>query len=378
MNVEEFGRNVKFTINGVTNISAAHFNPSVSFSGAPSSGLGFQTHLPELASSGSSSGLRSALRHEPLPSHSSKTSPRVAILLCTFHGQHYLADQLESFAAQTYPNWVVYASDDASTDSTHSVLGAYQGRWNDRLAICAGPSEGFASNFLSLTCRSSVQSDYYAYSDQDDIWEPEKLERAVSWLNGIEAGVPALYCSRTQIVDAENGHIGYSPLFKRRPSFANALMQNIGGGNTMVFNDAARKLLCKAGHDVDIATHDWWAYLVVTGCGGQVHYDSSPTLRYRQHGSNLVGCNSTWSARAVRLRMLWQGRFKDWNDRNIKALQRLRPWLTAENCKILDEFSRARNARLLPRLAGLWRSGVYRQTLFGNLGLIGAAIFKKI
>lgn len=305
--------------------------------------------------------------------------PKVAILLCTYHGQHYLADQLDSFAAQGYPNWEVWASDDGSQDNTRTILDIYRKKWGaDRLSIHRGPDEGFAANFLSLTCKASIHADYFAYSDQDDIWELDKLQRALGWLLTVPQEIPALYCSRTRLVDANNQDIGFSPLFTKPPSFANALTQNVGGGNTMVFNNAARTLLREAGAGIDVVTHDWWAYMVVSGCGGKVFYDAYPSLRYRQHGGNLRGMNSSWPARLVRIRMLWQGRFRNWNDRNIRALERIRSKLTLENMEILDRFAAARNRWLLPRLIGLKRSGIYRQTLLGSLGLIAAAIFKKI
>lgn len=305
--------------------------------------------------------------------------PKVAVLLCTCHGQDYLAEQLDSIAAQTYPHWQVCASDDGSADDTHAILESYQRKWGaDRLSISSGPVEGFATNFLTLTCKTSIQADYYAYSDQDDVWEADKLRRATDWLKTIPADVPALYCSRTQLVDADGSHLGYSPLFKKPPSFANALVQNVGGGNTMVFNNAARLLLCEAGVNVDVVTHDWWAYIVVSGCGGKIYYDTHSSLRYRQHGSNLVGANNNWPARLQRIRMLLQGRFREWSDSNIQALLKLRPRLTPENQLILDRFATARNRWFLPRVIGIKRSGVYRQTLLGNLGLAVAALFKKI
>lgn len=304
---------------------------------------------------------------------------RVAILLCTYHGQDYLAEQLESYAVQQHRNWVVYASDDGSRDDTCSILERFQRRWGmQRLSIRRGPSAGFAANFLSLTCARDVTADYYAYSDQDDIWAPDKLRRALQLLASVSPEVPALYCSRTELVDAQNNSIGTSPLFSKPPGFANALMQNLGGGNTMVFNQAARELLCQAGADVEVVTHDWWAYLVVSGCGGRVFYDSRPSLRYRQHGGNLVGTNSSWAARLVRMRMLMEGHFRNWNDRNLRALQRLEDRLTPDNREILQRFSAAREQPLTARLRGLKESGVYRQTLLGNLGLLAAAIFNKL
>lgn len=305
--------------------------------------------------------------------------PKVAILLCTYHGQHYLAEQLDSFTAQTHSNWEVWASDDGSEDDTHAILEAYQQKWPPgRLSIHFGPAEGFAANFLSLTCKASIEADYYAYSDQDDVWESDKLEQAVRWLQTVPENIPALYCSRTRLVDAENNQIGLSPLFTKPPSFANALMQNVGGGNTMVFNNAARALLSEAGEDTPVITHDWWAYIVVTGCGGKVFYDSYPSLRYRQHDGNLVGMNATWAARFKRIRMLWDGRFRNWNDSNIAGLRKLQHKLTPEHRKTLERFANARQMSLIPRLIHLKRSGIYRQTLFGNLGLIAAAILGKI
>nr|WP_024309955.1 glycosyltransferase family 2 protein [Pseudomonas sp. P818] len=309
----------------------------------------------------------------------STIASKVAILLCTYHGQHYLAEQLDSFAAQSHDNWEVWASDDGSEDDTHSILEAYKDRWGaGRLSIYSGPAEGFAANFLSLTCNASIDADFYAYSDQDDVWEVDKLTRALRWLESVPAEVPALYCSRTRLVDANNNEVGVSPLFAKAPSFANALMQNIGGGNTMVFNNAARNLLREAGENKSVITHDWWAYMVVTGCGGHVFYDSKPTLRYRQHGDNLVGMNSNWAARLKRIRMLFQGRFKHWNDCNISALRTLEHRLTPENREILQRFADARGMSLIPRLIHLKRSGIYRQTLLGNIGLIAAAILGKI
>lgn len=307
------------------------------------------------------------------------STEKVAILLCTWHGQHFLAEQLDSFDRQSHGNWEVWASDDGSEDDTHEILAAYQVKWKaGRLSVHSGPAEGFVANFLSLTCNADIDSDFYAYSDQDDIWEADKLERAVRWLKTVPTNIPALYCTRTRLVDADNNEIGLSPLFSKPPGFGNALMQNIAGGNTMVFNKAARELLCQAGQNVPVVIHDWWVYLVVTGCGGQVFYDSSPSLRYRQHDNNMIGINLSWVARLKRLVMLGQGCFRQWNDGNIAALRTLWKYLTPENREILEKFEQARRMNLIPRLFYLKRCGIYRQTFLGDLGLIAAAIFKKI
>jgi len=309
----------------------------------------------------------------------SKLEPKVAIFLCTFQGQSYLREQLDSFQKQTYRAWGLWASDDGSEDGTHAVLEDYQSKWGDKhLSIHYGPQEGFVANFLSLTCNANIQADFYAYSDQDDIWEPEKLARAIDKLKTVASDIPAIYCGRTRLVDKDNNDIGASPIFKKEPNFSNALVQNIGGGNTMVFNHAARMLLSDIGEEVSVISHDWWAYMVISGCGGRVFYDAWPSLRYRQHDTNLVGANSSWFSRFVRLRMLWRGRFKHWNDLNLEALHQNKNKLTPNNAEILECFSSARKLKLIPRICGIRKSGVYRQTRLGNLGLAIATIFNKL
>src|SRR6266481_5587339 len=171
---------------------------------------------------------------------------------------------------------------------------------------------------------------------------------------------------------------GFSPLFTRPPTFRNALVQNLGGGNTMVFNRAAKKIL-EAAAAFEVVLHDWWVYQLVTAAGGVVHYDHQPALKYRQHPDNLIGSNLGWRARLFRIRMMLSGRFRDWNDTNIAALGRLPAHVIRPgNREILELFAKARSAPLLKRLDYLRQSGVYRQTSLGNLGLIAAAVLKRI
>ena len=306
--------------------------------------------------------------------------PKVAVLLCTYQGERYLAEQLDSMAAQRHRNWDLHVSDDGSTDATMAIVAAYQRKWGaDRtIRIQQGPGKGFAANFLSLACRSDFTADFYAFSDQDDIWEADKLTRAVGLLRTVPDDTPAFYCGRTRLVDAENREIGMSPGLRRPPTFGNALAQSVGGGNTIVFNNATRALLQEAGADVPIITHDWWIYMLVTGCGGVVMHDDHPTLRYRQHDSNVIGMNTTLGARLKRIGMLWAGRYRAWNDGNIAALRRVEARLTPANRAMLQDFAAARDMPLVPRLRQLRRIGIRRQTLFGNLGLTAAAVFRRM
>lgn len=309
----------------------------------------------------------------------SHTVPEVAILLCSCNGERYLEEQLESIFCQAHANLEIHVADDCSQDGTPGILNTLKLRDSRLSTITHNQArKGFAANFLSLVCNPAIEADFYAYSDQDDIWEADKIERALAWLKTVPAETPALYCSRTHLVSPENRTIGFSPLFRKAPAFANALVQNIGGGNTMVFNHAARKLLMLAGRDVVVVAHDWWTYLVVSGCGGRVFYDPYPSVRYRQHGHNLIGMNIGIQARFRRIRMLFEGQLKIWTDTNIRALEKLHNQLTDENRAMLNRFTDARNCGLAQRLLRFKRSGIYRQTLVGNSGLFLAALFNRI
>lgn len=298
----------------------------------------------------------------------------VAILLCTYNGAEFLAEQLDSIERQTHRDWVVYASDDGSSDATLDILRSYQGRFgSERLVILQGPCRGFSSNFMSLVRNSSVRADFYAFCDQDDVWYSDKLERGLIRLRASSREFPALYCSRTRIVDGEGFVLGLSPLFSKRPSFANALVQSLAGANTMILNDHARALLGRTPEDAHVVSHDWLAYLMVSGVGGDVFYDSEPGLDYRQHGRNLIGANGSVLARVRRMGMMLSGRFRKWSACNIYALSSVESDLTAQNREALRCFESARQVGLLRRLYLLKLSGVYRQTALGNFGLVFAA-----
>jgi hypothetical protein len=192
-------------------------------------------------------------------------------------------------------------------------------------------------------------------------------------------GVPALYMSRTRLIDENDLELGFAPLFTSKPpGFANAIVQNIGGGNTMVMNSAARALIQALSKDVKIVTHDWWTYILVTGAGGQAFYDPYPGVRYRQHRANVMGSNAGLLARLWRAILVFGGRFKSWGAINAQSLTRVREHLTPENRRIFDDFSAARTGWLPSRLLALKRSGVHRQGFVDNIGLYVAALFNRL
>lgn len=317
-----------------------------------------------------------------ISSDSERKSPLVLILLCTYQGEKFLEEQLHSFESQTYKNWKVIASDDGSTDKTLLLLKKAQEKWGQgKITILEGPKKGYAANFLSLIIFSNkmkIEADFFAFADQDDIWYKDKLQRSLDLLKTKPKYIPALYCSRTQLVNENNEAIGYSALFNKTPCFQNALVQCIAGGNTMVLNKAARNLLAKTNHNDFVVSHDWWSYILITGSGGVVFYDTSPSLRYRQHQSNIVGMNAGFMAKILRIKMIIRGDFKKYNNQNIRALKQMESYITTTNKVIFNDFTRSREKNIFLRLFYFYKSGVYRQGVLGNLALIFALIFNKV
>ncbi len=247
-----------------------------------------------------------------------------------------------------------------------------------KVSLRRGPQKGFVANFLSLICDPAIESDYYALSDQDDVWHRGKLSRALQFLDNAPADEPVVYCSRTQLIDEQGGEIGLVAAIQKAPDFRNALTQSIAGGNTMVFNEAARRVLVRAGPDTNAASHDWWIYLIISAVGGTVFYDREPTVSYRVHPRNVIGSNQSAAAQILRARMLWQGRLQAWTEMNVVALERIEGLMTDDNRKTFELFRRARKRSVLPRAYGLVRSGIYRQTFLGNIGLAVAALTGRI
>jgi glycosyltransferase involved in cell wall biosynthesis len=308
----------------------------------------------------------------------SSDSPKVVILLATLNGDQHLSEQLQSFRDQYHTNWELLVSDDGSVDRTLELVQAFAEHIPQRVTLVQGPGKGFWRNFLSLVRNNDIEGEFFAYSDQDDVWLPAKLQKAVAWLATVQDAVPALYFTRTELMGENGNPLGFSAQFGRRPSFQNALVQNMGGGNTMVFNRAAKSVLAAAPPDLELIAHDWWTYQMVTGVGGAVRYDSWPSVKYRQHEYNLIGSNVGLLQRSLRLRAFAQGRVVAWNDTNIAALNRMRHLLTPSSVATLDCFAQARKTPLPKRLYLLWKAGAYRQSVLDNIGIFIGSLLGRV
>lgn len=303
----------------------------------------------------------------------------VCILMATFNGATYLPRQLETIFNQVGTRVTLIVSDDGSSDNTLQVLSAGADRYGFSGNIHAGPCAGFAENFRFLITRPHIVSDFVAFADQDDVWAKDKLQAALAWLKSEPSTSPALYCSRTRSVSEDEKPLGFSPRFRQEPSLSNALVQSLGGGNTMVMNRSAFELVRQASLRTAFVSHDWWCYQIITAAGGIVHYDETSRIGYRQHDGNQVGTNNDWPARLRRIKHVLTGGYAQWSDQNIAALTACSDLLSASANQKLQHFARARScSNALTRLYYLRKSGVYRQTVLGTLGLYGACVLGKL
>ena len=305
---------------------------------------------------------------------------KVAIVLGFYNGYEFINRQLQSIFDQTHQNFIIFITDDNSKEKFSPERLNINKRNQKKIRIeTRNKNIGYAQNFLNSLISINGYFDYYAFSDQDDIWHCDKLEKAIISLEKYPDNEANLYGSRTELIgESEKLNLGESILFKKNPSFQNALTQNIFGGNTMVFNRSAYKLICASNINQKIIAHDWWCYQLISGSGGNIFYDKKSSLKYRQHNNNIIGSNISLKNKWYRLLKVVNGEFKKQNTINLAAIKNNENLLTKKNKNCLNNFIRSRNSNLINRVLFFTKSKVYRQTTIGNIFLFLGIILKKI
>lgn len=205
----------------------------------------------------------------------------ISILLSTYNGEKFLAEQINSLIAQSVKVNIV-VRDDGSKDNTVGILKGY----GDAITLYEGKNLGFALSFWELL-NLAPKSDYYAFCDQDDLWDDDKIEKAVKKLKCHNNDIPLLYCSNVRLVDKDLNILNDCSSSQTSTSFIASLFSGISQGCTFVFNDKTCEML-KSYQGRKIDYHDWQAFRIVS-CFGKVIFDEMPHMSYRQHGNNCVG-----------------------------------------------------------------------------------------
>ena len=208
--------------------------------------------------------------------------PTVGVLLPTFNGGLYLEDQLLSIRSQIGVEVRVYINDDGSTDNTPQIIEKFMS--SDFIY------KGFSSNRIGSTqaffklLLEAKNEKYIAFCDQDDIWDPEKLQKSIEILESENSQM--VFTSR-KYIDAQGLTIGISPVIRRSPGFRNALVENIAFGNTQLIGSDAIKLILRLGA-VPVKHFDAWVYLIVSAVY-KISFLDLPLTNYRIHGENQIG-----------------------------------------------------------------------------------------
>ncbi len=290
----------------------------------------------------------------------------VAILLSTFNGERFLGEQLASIERQTHRDWTLYWRDDGSADGTAGIVRAFLASGRGQCLDGRGRF-GATESFLCLLRHAAAREhEAVGFADQDDVWLPEKLARAVAALADVPTDVPALYLSRQVLVDAVLRRRGLSPPIRRQPGFPGALIQNVATGCTVVLNRAGARLVAASVPPV-AAFHDWWCYLVIAAAGGRVVADDAATVLYRQHAENVVGAPESAVRRGLGAVRRGSGPFMALLRQHVAALRAQEELLSLSSREQLAALAAGLGGGLAARLAVLRMPGLRRQTALETL-----------
>ena len=218
---------------------------------------------------------------------------KVCVLLSTYNGEKYLREQIDSVLNQKDVDVTLCVRDDGSKDGTIQILREYEKVGKIRLEI--GENKGYQKSFYLLLA-NAPETDYYAFCDQDDVWDDDKLISAVKMLEAEDNSIPLLYYSALKVVNKDLklkqvSHKGYS--IGEHP-FEEAFMLSFTYGCTTVINKVAREKFLK--YDVNtLYSHDNNMNMICSALGKTI-FDSTPHINYRQHGNNCFGYPSSVKA----------------------------------------------------------------------------------
>lgn len=254
---------------------------------------------------------------------------KVIVLLSTYNGERYLAEQLESLVAQKDVDVEILVRDDGSKDATVAMLDEWQEK--GALSWYTSANLGPGKSFIHLL-QTATPGNYYAFCDQDDVWLPEKLSVTMDKMRAVEAenpGKPVIIHTDMNVVD-ESLNIIHDSFWRSsglRPdilrTFPYLCTCNSVNGCTIVMNSVARELILEKYVEHDIIIHDVISALTVAYHGGIIDYVDAPTVLYRQHSANVVGAMEYSKARAIKERLLSIGKVFSNNVRLFKDVNKI-------------------------------------------------------
>ncbi|WP_341938833.1 glycosyltransferase family 2 protein [Marinimicrobium sp. C2-29] len=241
-----------------------------------------------------------AMPNTPTPAQS-PSGIDYEVLVCTYNGADYIAEQLESILRQQPAPQRVLVSDDGSTDDTRAIVNQIAQSATIPVTIIDGPGRGVIRNVL--TALPQTTADYVFLSDQDDIWLDNKAALFAEKMHSEHS--PHLIFSDAWVwrPDTDEKH-SFWELDQLRPSNAKdprrlAFHNTVQGASACVNRSLITAMEPTAEHP-DIVMHDWWLALIASGTG-HIDFITEATLLYRQHDSNQVGSQNKTNRRKRKL-----------------------------------------------------------------------------
>ncbi|MCC9730316.1 glycosyltransferase family 2 protein, partial [Streptococcus agalactiae] len=285
------------------------------------------------------------------------------ILMATYNGEKFLAQQIESIQKQTFKEWNLLIRDDGSSDKTCDIIRNFTAK-DSRIRFINENEHhnlGVIKSFFTLV--NYEVADFYFFSDQDDVWLPEKLSVSLEAAKHKASDVPLLVYTDLKVVNQEL-NILQDSMIRAQSHHANTtllpeLTENTVTGGTMMINHALAE---KWFTPNDILMHDWFLALLAASLGEIIYLDL-PTQLYRQHDNNVLGAR-TMDKRFKILRegpkSIFTRYWKLIHDSQKQAsliVDKYGDIMTANDLELIKCFIKIDKQPFMTRLRWLWKYG---------------------
>jgi Glycosyltransferases involved in cell wall biogenesis len=222
-------------------------------------------------------------------------NPEIEILMATYNGEKYVREQIDSIIHQTYENWKLLIRDDNSTDKTLEILKEYEKK-DKRIKVIEDKKGnlGFVKNFEELLNYSNKE--WIMFSDQDDYWLENKIEKYVTILNSNPKDIlkkPILIHSNSficndnlEIIKKEFINSNIASKYNEDSYYFFYFVQ----GSTVLINRAMIDLALPFSKNVTV--HDRYFHLLAEFLGKRIFINES-LIKYRQHSNNKIGAKGS-------------------------------------------------------------------------------------
>ena len=294
----------------------------------------------------------------------------ISILMATYNGEKYIAEQIESLLAQTVSEFKLYICDDCSTDSTFTIITEYAKKHPEQINITQNKDNSGGAKYNYIQMMINYKDDYIMLCDQDDIWLPEKIEITLEKIKDMEykfgTDTPLLVHTDLRVVDEKLETISLS--FKtamnanyEKTKLRNQIIQNTLTGCTVMYNRSLADLITSMPEFM--VMHDWWLMLVASAFG-KITSIGTQTVLYRQHSHNEIGAKDVRTFRYKLHKVLHYDEMKKALGETYTQAQSLldayRDKLTGEQKEFLQLYYDIPNHNKFVRWVTICRLGVFK------------------